>query len=261
MTSEEKILLSIAKDNLEHPNFLIKLTDYIGMPIEYAVEKIPRASREIIGDIVQEALRSAYKAAKLTILEGSPSWWQTYLNRASVTLSGGVGGAFGIPGAVVDIPVSTTIFFREMSQNAVLHGFDLRDPKVCVEVMSCFALGGRSNSDDAAESGYYAVRAALAKAVSEAAGYMASKMAGNLADDVAKPVIIQLIEKIAARFGVIVTDEMAAKSVPVIGAVGGIAINNLFINHFSNVSDAHFFILKMEKKYGREVVEESYNNI
>lgn len=261
MTSEEKILLSIAKDNLEHPNIFIKITDYIGMPIEYAVEKLPRAAREKIGDVVQEALRSAYKAAKLTILEGSPSRWQTYLNRASVTLSGGIGGAFGIPGAVVDIPISTTIFFREMSQNAVLQDFDLRDPNVCLEVMSCFALGGRSNSNDAAESGYYAIRSALAKAVSEAAGYMASKIASDLADDVGKPVIIQLIEKIAARFSIIVTDEMAAKSVPVIGALGGIAINNLFISHFSNVSDAHFFILKMEKKYGREVIKESYNNI
>ena len=41
----------------------------------------------------------------------------------------------------------------------------------CLEVF----LGGRSSRDDATESSYWAVRAALARAVSEAASYMAQR--------------------------------------------------------------------------------------
>jgi hypothetical protein len=47
------------------------------------------------------------------------------------------------------------------------------DAKIaCIEV---FALGGPSKSDDASESGYFTVRAALAQSVTNAAKYIAEK--------------------------------------------------------------------------------------
>ena len=49
----------------------------------------------------------------------------------------------------------------------------LRARLACLEV---FALGGKSDTDDGAETGYFAVRAVLAKAVSDAAKHIAAYM-------------------------------------------------------------------------------------
>ena len=100
----------------------------------------------------------------------------------------------------------------------------------CLEV---FALGGRSSKDDASESGYFAVRAALAKAVSEAAEFIAER---GLAKE-GGPVIVRLISQIAGRFGVIVSEKAAAQAVPAVGALGGAVINLMFIDHFQNIEN------------------------
>jgi len=261
MNDEELKLLFIAKKNLEKPNLFIKLTDYLGMPLEYGLKKLPVFARNKVGFIVDKSLKASYKIALFTISNNSSIVKQKYYNRAFTTLFGGIGGAFGIGGAIAEIPISTTIIFREMAQNALKHQFDVRDPKVMLEVLSCFSYGGRSSLDDEVNSSYFTVRASLTKSISEAAAYMVEKVAGDLADDFAKPVIVKLLEKIGSRFGVVISDQIAAKSIPIIGAVGAITINNLFLSHFSDISDAHFFILKMERKYGKEIVEKNYLEI
>jgi hypothetical protein len=76
---------------------------------------------------------------------------------------------------LIELPISTTIMLRSIADIARSEGEDIRlaeSKLACVEV---FALGGRVSKDDAAESGYFAVRAALAKAVSEAAEFIAER--------------------------------------------------------------------------------------
>jgi hypothetical protein len=124
----------------------------------------------------------------------------------------------------------------------------------CLEV---FALGGRSPADEAAESGYWAVRAALAKAVSEAASYLAEK---SMLEKSA-PVVVRLISSIASRFGVIVSEQVAAKAIPVIGAAGGSIVNVLFMNHFQDMARGHFVVRRLEHRHGTEVVRAAYQRI
>jgi EcsC protein family len=78
----------------------------------------------------------------------------------------------------------------------------------------------RVSSDDASESAYFLMRAALAKSVSEAAGYITQR---GLVEEGA-PAIVRLITQLAMRFGVNVSEKVAAQAVPVIGAAGGVAI-------------------------------------
>ena len=124
----------------------------------------------------------------------------------------------------------------------------------CLEV---FALGGRSDEDDGSEAGYYAVRAALAKAVSDAAKFIAQK---GIAEKSA-PVIVRLIAMLTSRFGAVVTEKMAAQAVPVIGALGGAAINLLFVDHFQDVARGHFIVRRLERVHGKEAVQVAYESI
>jgi hypothetical protein len=117
-----------------------------------------------------------------------------------------------------------------------------------------FALGGSSQSDNAVESGYFAVRTALAKTISEATQYMA---ATSLAQQSAPP-LVRMVSQIAARFGIPVTQKAIAQSLPVVGAAGGALINTLFIDHFQNMSRGHFVVRRLERKYGTDAVKQAY---
>ena len=119
------------------------------------------------------------------------------------------------------------------------------------------ALGGPSRSDDAAESAYFAVRAALAKTLTEAARHIAERgVAGGAA-----PALVRLTSQIAARFGIPVTEKVMAQSVPVIGAAGRALVNILFIRHFQDLARGHFIVRRLEAQYGQNAVRAAYDGL
>ena len=122
----------------------------------------------------------------------------------------------------------------------------------CIEV---FALGGKGPDDDAAETGYFAVRAALARAVSDAAQFLASQAAASEG----APALLRLVGLVAARFHLQVSEKVAAQAVPVIGAAGGALINLMFIDHYQDVSRGHFTVRRLERLYGEDVVRRAYD--
>jgi hypothetical protein len=95
-------------------------------------------------------------------------------------------------------------------------------------------VGTSDGEANAAESGYFAARGLLAKSVAEAARFIAER--GVLAEGA--PALVRFIAQIASRFGVVVTQKLAAQAVPVIGALGGAAVSYAFIDHFQEVAPA-----------------------
>jgi hypothetical protein len=97
--------------------------------------------------------------------------------------------------------------------------------------------------------------------VSQAAAYVAEKTAAQVAEAVAKgsaPQIVQLISRIAARFEIAVSEKFFAQAVPVVGALGGGAINVAFAEHFGSVAMYHFGMKRLEVEYGKDVVQDEY---
>jgi hypothetical protein len=88
----------------------------------------------------------------------------------------------------------------------------------------------------------------LAKSVGDAARFMAER--GGVAEGA--PVLVRLIAQVASRFGVVVTQKLAAQAVPLIGALGGAAVNFAFIDHFQEVARAHFVVrgAALRQRYG-----------
>ena len=66
---------------------------------------------------------------------------------------------------------------------------------------------------------------------------------------------------LASRFGVIVTDKVAAEMVPIFGAFGGASINLLFISHVQAAARGHFTVRRLERKYGREFIKREYEKV
>ena len=101
------------------------------------------------------------------------------------------------------------------------------------------------------------MRGALAKSVSDAAGYIAQR---GLVEEGA-PAIVRFITQLATRFGVNVSEKVAAQAVPIVGAVGGLVINVLFIDHFQEMARGHFIVRRLERAYDPNFVREEYERL
>jgi len=253
---EDLVALRSAINALEHPGLAARLTDLIGKPIELLGSAMPTSASKVIAASVSKALEMALQVALLSLQHKSHAGSQV-LHKALATASGAAGGAFGLPTLPIELPVSTIIMLRSIADIARSEGEDLSDPESALSCVEVFALGGRTRSDDASESGYFALRSLLAKSVTEAARYLANH---GIVEKGA-PVLVRFMAQVAARFGVVVTEKVAAQSMPIIGALGGAAVNYIFTEHFQAVALGHFTVRRLERAYGESLVQTEYERL
>jgi hypothetical protein len=254
--AEDRVALRRAKTLLERPGLAVRIANTVGAPVEKLMTVLPDGAADAIKRATTKSLHAAVRVAAST-MDDRPRVAADRLHKAAVAATGAVGGAFGLATLAVELPVSTTIMMRSIADIARSEGHSIRLPRVQVACVEVFALGGPASSDDAAESGYFAVRAALSKAVSEAAEHLAAR---GLAADAA-PALVRLVTKVAARFGIPVTEKIMAQAVPIVGAAGGAFVNVLFMNHFQDVARGHFTVLRLEEKYGADAVKSAYAEV
>ena len=249
--------LAQARALLENPGLTARVANALGRPIEKGIAMLPTDWSNTVQQAAHAALTKALAVAVSSLGRKTAKPSSERLHKLLVGASGGVGGLFGLLALPVELPVSTTIMLRSIADIARSEGHDLRSPCVRLSCLEVFALGGRPASDDATESAYWAVRAALAQALSEAANYLARK---KVVEETA-PVILRLITGFTSRFGVIVSEQAAAMAVPVLGAAGGAAINVLFMSHFQDMARGHFIVQRLEAIHGTEKVRATYDSL
>lgn len=171
-----------------------------------------------------------------------------------VAVSGAVGGAFGLASLPIELPISTSVMLRSIAEIARHEGHDLSKVETRLECLQVFAFGEGGNDGNLKNSRYWLTRSALGRALAEATSYIVERGA---VDATAGPVA-RLVSSIAARFGLVVSEEVAAKAVPIIGAASGSMINLLFIHHFQAIAEGHFIVRRLEKKYGAALVRSFY---
>ncbi len=257
MNQQDLDRLAEAAKLLENPGWAARITNFIGMPIEWAVKRLPKGANEIISRATMKALQQALKVAVLTMDHSYRGRPLKGLHKSSVTIFGGMGGFFGLAGLAVELPISTVIMLRSIADIARSEGENIGDIDTQLACVQVFALGGIRSGDDAAETGYYAVRVALARTISEAGEYIVQK---GLVEEGA-PILVRLIARIAARFDAVVTEKAAAEIIPVIGAAGGAALNLLFMSHFQAMARGHFMVRRLEHQYGRDIVKKEYEKM
>jgi hypothetical protein len=257
LSEKDVVDLRYAKSLLENPGLAAKITGIIGMPIEKGFALLPAAWSDVVNQATKTALEKALHFALLTLGDKVGRGSSDMMHKMIVAVTGGTGGAFGLAALSVELPVSTTVMLRSIADIARSEGEQIKEPRVKLACLEVFALGGKSTRDNAAETGYFAVRAALARTVSEAARYMAGQ---GVAREGA-PAMVRFITKIASRFSITVSEKIAAQAVPLIGAVGGVAVNTMFLDHFQDMARGHFIVRRLERFYGPEVVKRAYGNM
>jgi hypothetical protein len=255
LSDEDREALRRAVIALERPSLVARLANILGRPLEVLGHSLPAPVREAVSSAAEAALRASLRVALTTLRkEGAPS--PRALHGALAAASGAVGGALGLATLPVELPISTTLMLRAIAEIARQEGEDLADPEAALACVQVFALGGRSDADNLAESGYFAVRSALAKSVSEAARFVTERGVAEGA-----PALVRLAAQIASRFGVVVSQKVAAQAVPVVGAIGGAAVNAAFMNHFQAIARGHFTVRRLERAYGKAPVQVDYDDL
>jgi hypothetical protein len=248
--------LRYAKHLLEKPCLAAKLTDRIGAPIERGFQLLPGNWSDTIQEAVSNSLTRALDMA-VRSLGKSDGPTRERLHTVAAITAGATGGAFGLPGLLLELPISTTIIFRSIADIARGEGEEIDSMETRLACLEVFALGGRSRTDDGVETGYFAIRSALAQSVSDAARHIAER---GLSEKGA-PTLVRFISAVASRFGVTVSEKVAAMAVPAIGAAGGAVINSVFISHFQGMARGHFIVRRLERLYDKQSIQKEYDRL
>jgi hypothetical protein len=257
MEGEDLDTLRWATSHLEHPSLAARLTSVVGTPIEIGIKLLPRPlylkTRQIADIAISKALQTAVSSLRH---ETEPDSRDNFY-RLLAAGSGAVGGLFGIYSLPVEFGISTTIMMRSIAEIARYQGEHIHETESQLACLEVFALGGHSESDDAADTGYYGIRLALAWPVTHAAHYIARNGLGGEG----APMLVSLVNAIASRFNIALTQKAAALAVPLIGAAGAAAVNLIFMNHYQEMAHGHFAVRRLERKYGKELVQANYEAI
>lgn len=269
LTEADRAALARAKEALEHQPLAMKLAAAVGAPIERLIERLPASAHDTVAAATRIALEKCLNAALASVgksgqqsapgpLKPARDLW----HKVAVATTGAAGGAFGLVALPAELPVTTALMFRSICDIARSEGEDLNSAETRLQCLSVFGLGGgparqAGVDDEDADFGYFIARGALAQTISKASSELASK--GMAAPGASA--LMRLTNAIAARFSVQVSEQVAAKSIPAIGAVLGALVNTAFIDHFQQTAHGHFAVRRLERQYGAELVRLAYQAI
>jgi EcsC protein family len=254
ISESDQFELAQAFQRLDHPSYAIRLSSALGSPITATLKLLPvslslkihRAAR----DIVSRGLDFSIDHLISKKSPGNPR-----VQRALCIASGALGGFFGGPALLLEMPFSTSLILSSIAEIARQEGEDLESIEARLACLSVFALGGCSSEDDDADVGYYGLRMALQSPVTEASKYLT---ASGLRGAGKSPALVNLINVISRRLGVVLSRRAMGMMIPMIGAAAGALCNRMFMDHFQDMARCHFAIRRLERKYSRDTVEAFY---
>jgi hypothetical protein len=223
-----------------------------------AQEKVDEATQLALKKCLQLALRTLGKSSPAgSLMAPPPDKPHNLMHKLAVATTGAAGGAFGLFALPVELPVTTTLMFRSICDIARSEGEDVHRIDTQLQCMMVLGMGGPGKSDDNADLGYFIVRSALAQSVSRATNEIAAKGLGSHGSTA----LLKFLQTVASRFSVQVSEQVAAKSIPAIGAVLGAMVNTVFIDHFQQMAHGHFTVRRLERQYGPVAVERAYQTL
>lgn len=198
----------------------MRLLNALGGRAEGLLDRLPRELRGGLEAATERALTLSMRAAHSSrgALPDQPGWVDTALT----TALGAAGGFGGLPGALVELPATTTMLLRSIQGVAAQEGFDPAAQNVRFDCVRVFASAGPLAHDDGADLGFLTLRLTLT------GGAMQKLIAG-------------VSPRLAAALG----QKLAAQSVPLLGAVAGAGTNYLYTRYYREMAHVHFGLRRL----------------
>ena len=198
----------------------INVLNLIGGQADNLIERLPTVVRRNLEGATVKALGQAMKAAHSSraMVPDQKGW----LNQAVSAAMGAVGGAGGLPTAMAELPVTTTLLLRVIEGVAVEYGFDPEAENVQFDCVQVFSAAGPLSGDDGSDLGFLSARVALSGRAMQA-----------------------VIAKVAPRLAVVLGQKLAAQAVPILGAAAGAATNYAYTSYYQDMAHVHFGLRKL----------------
>ncbi len=204
----------------------LQLLNLIGDRAEGLIAMLPAPVRSGLERATAAALEQSFDAASRTRggrIADAPDW----LTRAIAVGTGAVGGFGGLPSALAELPVTTTIILRAIQTIADEHGLDPARPEVRAACLRVFAAAGPLDGDDGTDLSFLTLRLTVTGGA-----------------------VHGLVAKVAPRLAVPLGQKLAAQTIPVIGAAAGAATNYVFTAYYQEVARVQFGLMRLDAQTG-----------
>jgi uncharacterized protein (DUF697 family) len=218
-------LLTLAKRYRAAGGVGMQVLNVIGGQAENLLERLPDKVKDRLEGATAQALETAFQAASHSrrVVPDQKPW----LNVAMTTAMGAAGGAGGLPSALAELPVTTTVLLRIIQGVASSYGFDPQDEEVRKECLMVFSAAGPLRDDDGADMAFLAARVTLTGAT-----------------------LHGMITRIAPRLATVLGQKLATQTIPVIGAAAGAATNFAYTSYYQEIAHVHFGLLDLSQRSG-----------
>jgi hypothetical protein len=198
----------------------IQVLNLLGTRADGLLDRLPKSVSEQLHAATHAALEQAMRAASRSrsVVPDQAEW----LNSAVSTAMGAAGGFGGLPTALAELPVTTTLLLRVIEGVAVEHGFDPGTESVRFDCVQVFASAGPLEHDDGSDIAFLSARVALSG-----------------------PALHAVLARVAPRLAVVMGQKLAAQTVPVLGAVAGAATNYAYTSYYTDMAHVHFGLRRL----------------
>ncbi len=213
----------------------MQIVSFVGGQVEDGMKVLPARHRARLDAAATRGLRASYDAAGRT--QGGMGKYVSSdrAHKALASVSGALGGLGGLPTALVELPLATTVIFRSVQQIAAQYGEDPTSPETRAQCLQVFGKGGPGEDDDGIDTSFIGARIGLSGAA-----------------------INKLISKVAPKFATVLGQKLASQTIPLLGAAAGAGTNYTFVSYYTDIAHVHFGLRQLARDYGIDAVSDAY---
>lgn len=205
----------------------LKLMGTLGAQADSLLDRLPQPAREGLDGATMRTLELSFSAAEAS--RGRVPDTGQWLTRALTAGTGAAGGFGGLPSALAELPLTTTVILRAIQGIAAEHGFDPGHDDTRAECLQVFASAGPLDEDDGTDLSFLTLRMTVTGASMQA-----------------------LLKQVAPKLALVLGQKLAAQTVPVLGAVTGAAINYTFTSYYQEMAHVSFGLRKLAEQTGED---------
>lgn len=215
---------------------LMQVVSFLGGQVEDGMKMLPEGARARLDAAATRALRASYDAAGRS-QGGMGRFIATdRAHKALASVSGALGGLGGLPTALAELPLATTVIFRAVQRIADEHGEDPMAIETRAQCLQVFGKGGPGDDDDGVDTSFIGTRIGLSGAA-----------------------VNKLISKVAPKFATVLGQKLAAQTVPILGAAAGAGTNYTFVSYYTDVAHVHFGLRALARVHGTDAVADAFH--
>ena len=215
---------------------LMSAINFVGGQVEDGLKLLPAGARAQVDELARSALRQSFDVAAGSRKGFGRNIGSDRIHKLIGTVSGAMGGIGGLPTAIAELPVATTVIFRAVHHVAIEYGEHPDAEATRMECLAVFGAGGPGTGDEGIDTAFIGARLSLSGAA-----------------------VNGLISKVAPRFAAVLSQKLASQAVPVLGAAAGAGTNYAFVDYYVAMAHVHFGLRKLARTYGEQAVTDYFH--